>query len=61
MDDQIQKLEQTCEQEGPGYLINSGVADNMRRSLVAIYSQLLIVKKQSFFQIQPLWPEPPAV
>ena len=61
MDDQIQERVQTCEQEGPGYFLNSGVTDKMRGSLVAIYSQLLVVKKQSFFQIQPLWPEAPAV
>ncbi|MCF0049113.1 hypothetical protein MUK70_04560 [Dyadobacter chenwenxiniae] len=60
MDDQIQEPEQTCEQAGPGYFLNEGVSDKMRGSLAAVYSQLLIVEKRSFFQIQPSWPRSPA-
>ena len=60
MDNQIQEPEQTCEQEGPGYFTNREVSDKMWGSLAAVYSQLLIIEKRSFFQIQPLWPQVPA-
>ncbi|MCF2488062.1 hypothetical protein [Dyadobacter sp. CY347] len=56
MDDQIPQPEQDCEQESPGYFTKMDRPDQMRDSLAAVYSQLLIVEKRNFFQIQPQWP-----
>ncbi|MCF2489040.1 hypothetical protein [Dyadobacter sp. CY347] len=56
MDDQIPQPEQDCEQESPGYFTKMDRSDQMRDSLAAVYSQLLIVEKRNFFQIQPQWP-----
>ncbi|WP_026632189.1 hypothetical protein [Dyadobacter alkalitolerans] len=57
MDDQIPQPEQDSEQAGPGYFTKMDLPEQMGESLAAVYSQLLIVEKQSFFQIQPFWPQ----
>ena len=59
MDDQIPQPEQDCEQAGSGYFTKRDLPNQMRDSLAAVYGQLLIVEKQSFFQIQPQWPQAP--
>jgi hypothetical protein len=54
MDDQLQEPEQSCEPTGPGYFTNMDHSDQMQGSLAAVYSELLVVEKRSFFQIQPM-------
>jgi hypothetical protein len=57
MEDQIPQPEQNSEQAGPGYFTKKELPEQMGGSLAAVYSQLLIVEKRSFFQIQPFWPQ----